>query len=182
MENSNTFNIVLRSESGKQQFPNNKMTCFKVRLPKRLMLNPDWKVGLVDVSFPNTLYTVSREETFYLVLEEKKSTNPMEDDLEESWTEFTFKPNAYDSIKAIVDDINNTVQESASIDGDLPKIEVDSNGIVTMKEGKIGDRKLRLVFEGPPNGQLKNILGFERWGRGFINARHTNLYIYSDIV
>lgn len=182
MDNSNTFNIVLRSESGKQHFANNKMTCFKVRLPKRLMLSPDWKVGLVDISFPNTLYTVSREETFYLVLEERKSTHPTEDDLPELRTELTFKPNAFDSVKAIVDNINTTVQESTSIAGDLPKIEVDSNGIVTRRDGKIGDRKLRLEFEGPPSGQLKNILGLERWGRAFINARHTNLYIYSDIV
>jgi len=48
------FYIKLPSNGSKQEYPNNKSNSFKIRLPEPIRLGPDWKVGLMSISLPDT--------------------------------------------------------------------------------------------------------------------------------
>ena len=48
------FYIKLPSNGSKQEYPNNKSNSFKIRLPEPIRLGPDWRVGLMSISLPDT--------------------------------------------------------------------------------------------------------------------------------
>ena len=48
------FYIKLPSNGSKQEYPNNKSNSFKIRLSEPIRLGADWRVGLMNISLPDT--------------------------------------------------------------------------------------------------------------------------------
>ena len=46
--------VTLPSSSSKSEFPNNKTSSYKIRLPYPLELNGKWEVGLSSITLPDT--------------------------------------------------------------------------------------------------------------------------------
>ena len=51
--------VTLPSSSSKSEFPNNKTSSYKIRLPYPLELNGKWEVGLSSITLPDTYLEMS---------------------------------------------------------------------------------------------------------------------------
>ncbi|CAH3031729.1 unnamed protein product [Pocillopora meandrina] len=51
--------VTLPSSSSKSEFPNNKISSYKIRLPYPLELNGKWEVGLSSITLPDTYLEMS---------------------------------------------------------------------------------------------------------------------------
>ena len=51
--------VTLPSSSRKSEFPNNKTSSYKIRLPYPLELNGKWEVGLSSITLPDTYLVMS---------------------------------------------------------------------------------------------------------------------------
>ena len=54
------FYLTLPSNASLNEFPNNKMTSYRVKLPQSIDLEGVWEVGLYSISYPNTWYTLQK--------------------------------------------------------------------------------------------------------------------------
>ena len=54
------FYLTLPSNAFLNEFPNNKMTSYHVKLPQSIDLEGVWEVGLYSISYPNTWYTLQK--------------------------------------------------------------------------------------------------------------------------
>jgi hypothetical protein len=171
METATSFNVVISSNQCKDIYPDNKITNFKVKLAKRLNLNEKWRVGLSEISFTNSLYTIDREEKVYIYVEgsEETLTAPI-----------TIPPQVYRSVNELVNVINERVSDASAI-RQVPEL-VFENDKITIDPGEISVagqvKQVKLKF----SPTLDNILGTSRYGRAFLNARHSNLFVYANIV
>ena len=52
------FYLTLPSNASLNEFPNNKATSYRVKLPQSIDLEGVWEVGLYSISYPNTWYTL----------------------------------------------------------------------------------------------------------------------------
>ena len=52
------FYLTLPSNASLNEFPNNKTTSYRVKLPQSIDLEGVWEVGLYSISYPNTWYTL----------------------------------------------------------------------------------------------------------------------------
>ena len=52
------FYLTLPSNASLNEFPNNKMTSYRVKLPQSIDLEGVWEVSLYFISYPNTWYTL----------------------------------------------------------------------------------------------------------------------------
>lgn len=57
-----SFYLTLLSNSSMEYFPENKTTMFSTKLPKSLILEGEWYVGIVEIQYPCTMYTVREKE------------------------------------------------------------------------------------------------------------------------
>lgn len=55
------FYMTLLSNSSMDYHPQNKTSSFTVQIPRYLTLEGDWTVGLAEIQYPYTFYTVSPE-------------------------------------------------------------------------------------------------------------------------
>src|SRR6266516_3324203 len=55
------FYLTLPSNSSQQFFPNNTLTEFTTKLPSTVELTNEWKVGLAEIMFPRSWYTIPEE-------------------------------------------------------------------------------------------------------------------------
>lgn len=53
------FYMTLLSNSSMEYYPKNKTSSFTVQLPRYIQMEDDWEVGLVEIQYPYTFYTVS---------------------------------------------------------------------------------------------------------------------------
>lgn len=185
METTDSFYVVLTSNASKNMYPDNKMINFKTKLPKSLHLNEDWKVGLADFTFTNSRKTFDDTQYVYVKIPNAatKVTNTLTIDIE---------PASFTSLSELAEIINAKLSQALQLD-EVPELVVQE-GVVTVRDGyyfdehaysKMGkfdvpgvDMRVSLSF----SPTLHNILGVDRWGRAFLNARQSNLYVYSDIV
>ena len=54
------FYLTLPSNASLNEFPNNKTTSYRVKLPQSIDLEGIWEVGLYSISYPNTWYTLQK--------------------------------------------------------------------------------------------------------------------------
>src|SRR6266516_6779587 len=55
------FYLTLPSNSSQQFFPNNTLTEFTTKLPSTIELTNEWEVGLAEIMFPRSWYTIPEE-------------------------------------------------------------------------------------------------------------------------
>ena len=61
------FYLTLPSNSSQQFFPNNTLTEFTTKLPSTIELTNEWEVGLAEIMFPRSWYTIPEEGVIILV-------------------------------------------------------------------------------------------------------------------
>jgi hypothetical protein len=61
------FYLTLPSNSSESHYPDNTMRKFTTHLPSAVSLSSEWEVGLVEISFPRTWYTVRRGMSTFVV-------------------------------------------------------------------------------------------------------------------
>ena len=54
------FYLTLPSNASLNEFPNNKTTSYRLKLPQSIDLEGVWEVGLYSISYPNTWYTLQK--------------------------------------------------------------------------------------------------------------------------
>ena len=54
------FYLTLPSNASLNEFPNNKTTSYRAKLPQSIDLEGVWEVGLYSISYPNTWYTLQK--------------------------------------------------------------------------------------------------------------------------
>lgn len=57
-----SFYLTLLSNSSMEYFPENKTTMFSTKIPKSLVLEGEWFVGVVEIQYPCTIFTVQENE------------------------------------------------------------------------------------------------------------------------
>ena len=56
------FYLALPSNASMDMFPNNKIGSYHVKFPQTFDLNGEWEVGLYSISYPNTWYTLQKQQ------------------------------------------------------------------------------------------------------------------------
>ena len=55
------FYLTLPSNSSQQYFPDNTLTEFVTKLPSTIELTNEWEVGLAEIMFPRSWYTIPKD-------------------------------------------------------------------------------------------------------------------------
>ena len=71
------FYLTLPSNSSEQYFPNNTLTDFTTKLASTIELTGEWEVGLAEIMFPRSWYTIPKNGLFIDVDTEKCVVKPM---------------------------------------------------------------------------------------------------------
>ncbi len=58
------FYLTLPSNSSQQFFPDNTLTEFTTKLPSTIQLKNEWEVGLAEIMFPRSWYTIPKDGLF----------------------------------------------------------------------------------------------------------------------
>lgn len=61
--NNQSFYLTLLSNSSMEYFPENKTTIFSTKLPKPIILEGEWSVGVVEFQYQYKLHYVYRSRT-----------------------------------------------------------------------------------------------------------------------
>lgn len=64
-----SFYIILPSNT---KVEGNKTNNFKIRFSKKLQLNSQWTVGLADIVYPHSFYTLGTEEEQFIEIVHQK--------------------------------------------------------------------------------------------------------------
>ena len=56
------FYLTLPSNASMDVFPNNKIGSYHVKFSQTFDLNGEWEVGLYSISYPNTWYTLQKQQ------------------------------------------------------------------------------------------------------------------------
>ena len=62
--------MVLPSNSSFEYYPDNTLAHYRTRLPKDVNLDGEWEVGLQEISYPNTWFTIKVTEEVYMTFRE----------------------------------------------------------------------------------------------------------------
>lgn len=169
MQDSTSFNVTVDSDDCMELYPDNKISNFRIRLPRTVHLNSSWRVGLADVTFSNSRFTFDRPQLIQLVAPATKTVM-------EIWIE----PTLYTDVADLIADINEQLLGTVSFEK-VPQI-VYEDGVVRAEPGEFiglqGKQKLLLSL----SPTLRNILGLDRWGIPFLNARQSVIFLYCSIV
>lgn len=169
MERSTCFNVTFDSDDCSDIFTDNKISNFRVRLPRNIHLNETWRVGLADVTFSNSRFTFDRPQRIDVYSESGDLS-----------FEVFVGPALYDTIADLVQEINLQIQLAVVVTKN-PEV-IYKDGLVTIKDGNFkslsGDQPIKLKF----SPTLHNILGLSRWGMPFINARQSIVFVYCSIL
>ena len=69
------FYITLPSNSSMNYYPNNTLSHYTTKLPKRVTLAGDWEVGLVEVQYPHTWFNVSEGDRTFRISQRDDSND-----------------------------------------------------------------------------------------------------------
>lgn len=102
----NNFTIDLMSNSSMKVFTNNTTSNFTVHLPRKIILNGDWKVALAEIQFPNRFFNVT-EKNNHIIFKEFKP---------KIWYEvegsiYEIKSQNYNSIEDLITVVNDGFEE-----------------------------------------------------------------------
>ena len=90
------FYLNLPSNSSMQYYPDNKISDYKTKLPKRLELNGNWEVGLADIKYPHTWYNIRKCKNFIDIFTTDLQINKIK-----------IKAGYYKSIRQVIDTFKN---------------------------------------------------------------------------
>jgi hypothetical protein len=168
--------IQVSSDSSLKTFPDNRMCVFSVRFPRRLHFHHKTKVALAAVTMTNSLHPFNTAKQFCIKAKDRKGTYPD--------TPLYVEPNNYRTLTDLVDEMNDIIKTDIQVvDSDRPpKIVVTNEGansIVSLTDGVLNGVEVEIDVT---SRTLRNILGLDRRGIGYINAAKNQLFIYSDLV
>src|ERR1700739_147954 len=161
------FHIVLSSDHCKDIYPGNKMSNFKVRLPKKLQLDQNWRGALTEIKYTNALFTF--EGTEYIIVSGGTTAK------------IPLKPALYDTVEELIEDIKVALKGQVHL-RNPPSITVEEGDRVRVKDGSGTKAGKKIPVKLSCSETLHNILGIDRNGRAFLNAGRTNILVYSSIV
>lgn len=100
-----SFYLTLLSNSSMEYFPNNKTTLFSTKLPKSIVLEGKWYVGVVEFQYPCTMFTVQEHENVVYVT--KTMQMPNEASTSIVYYKTHIPATNYDNINHILTALNN---------------------------------------------------------------------------
>jgi hypothetical protein len=168
------FYIQVSSDSSLKTFPDNRMCAFHVRFPRRLRFHHKTKVALAAITMTNSLYPFNSAKQFWInAKDEKYPATPL-----------YVEPKNYRTLTDLVDEMNDIISTKiqAVASDRPPHISVKkegTNSIVSLKNGVLNGVEVEIDVA---SKTLRNILGLDRQGIGYINAAKNQLFIYSDLV
>lgn len=139
--------------SNVKSFPDNTIANYKTQLPTRLILNDEYEVGLVEISYTLSWYNNPIEEEITLVYwDEGKSKRITEN--------INLPPARYDSILDILNVINTKFTEFKTISFDeAPTMSVeDRDRIVMITQGVLNNKRVFVEL----SDNLCGMLGFTK--------------------
>jgi hypothetical protein len=166
--------IQVSSDSSLKTFPDNRMCAFHVRFPRRLRFHHKTKVALAAITMTNSLHPFNSAKLFWIKAKRGKYPD----------TELYVEPKNYRTLTDLVDEMNDIIKINIQVvASDLPpSISVKkegANSIVSLTDGFLNG--VAVVID-VASKTLRNILGLDRQGIGYINAAKNQLFIYSDLV
>jgi len=168
--------IEVSSDSSLKTFPENRMCAFHVRFPRRLRFHHRTKVALAAITLTNSLHPFNSTKQFWIKAKDGKGKYPD--------TLLYVEPKNYRTLTDLVDEMNDIITtEIQAVGSDRPpqfslKIE-GANSIITLTDGFLNGVEVEIDVA---SKTLRNILGLDRQGIGYINAAKNQLFIYSDLV
>ena len=170
MQSGSCFNVTFDSNSSRHIYPDNSFANFRLRLPRTLHLDENWRVGLADVTYTNARYTFEREQTVQI-----ESTDKI------LRTDVRIAPAVFHSIEELLDVINAAIETA---------VEIDKSPRFTLQDGRIVHETGSYtafgtsvdVVIGEMSATLRAILGTETWGIPQLNARVPIIFVYCSIV
>ena len=168
--------IEVSSDSSLKTFPDNKMCAFRVRFPRRLRFHHKTKVALAAVTMTNSLHPFNFAKVFYVKAKDDKGGYPD--------SPLYVEPKNYQTLTDLVDEMNEIIRTTIqAVHSDrLPEISLKKEGenfIVSLINGVLNGVEVEIDVV---SKTLRNILGLDRQGIGYINAAKNQLFIYSDLV
>ena len=168
------FVVNLSSDDCKTTFPQNNMANFSVRLAKPLLLSHNWRVSLAEVVITNSLFTFTKDEYVILKSVITDAKLPVLN------SKIRIKPDLYESVAQLVDAINKEIKKRVNI-REMPAIAYKKGDRIELKSGeaKVSRKTIKIDLDFSTN--LKNILGIDRWGKAFLEAKQPSIFVYSNI-
>jgi len=162
------FYLTLPSNSSGKYYSKNTLTCFTTRLHSSVSLEGEWEVGLAEVSFPKTWYTIQRKGTA-MNITCKDCTGVVPDfqgDVaipSEYSIDLNIPPGYYETVKDVTDQLNTYVRKLFSSPVKVWQTDNKDNAIYAEKfigdtywpSFKYNDVNRRVYCSIPPNMTLK---------------------------
>lgn len=161
--------VTLTSHDSRHLYPDNHMANFKTKLGWRMRRPGNWEVGLVRLSFTNTLCTFNEPQSVEI--------RERGDDYGLS---ILIAPQHFRTIDHLIRTINRTLKRDISVSEEdrLPTLGQDKHGRVYKFDGMINGKVHTLhISEG-----LELILGLKRSGFHHLTAFKNDVYVYIDCI
>lgn len=173
------FYLTLLSNSSMEYFPENTTTKFSTKLPKSLILEGEWYIGVVEIQYPCTMYTVRESEN--VIYTSKWIMIPDEDIISLVHYRSHIPAMNYDSIQHLVAELNKHTDTQLMFNYDEIKSQVSvlcmDNAIDVLKLST--KLCLQLGFE-PNTNLIQNKTGTYPYNLKL--GLPSQLFIYCDII
>ena len=177
MMESSAFYVTLPSNASMDLYPTNKQASYKIRLPRTLYLRHGFEVALVEVQYPISWKTFSREESYEIGIFDR----------EEGRYQSVFIPSVYYSnIGELVKQLNTTLAAHFAIRGNGKQAKLKILKLAHKIELEIVGERLWIEFK----HEMSDILGLEHksyTGTTIapyiydINKGFHSLYVYCNV-
>lgn len=173
-----SFYLTLLSNSSMDYFPDNKTTRFSTKLPKSIILEGMWHVGVVEFQYPCTMYTVQEHENIVYVTKLMKMSH------ESRHSTVYYKTHIpatnYDNINHILSALNNIKENITFRYDELSKFVNVSIMDENIKSISLSPQlSLQLGFE--PHRNLAD-KGFGKCPANLHLGLPPQLFVYCDII
>lgn len=173
-----SFYLTLLSNSSIEYFPENKTTLFSTKLPKSVILEGTWYVGVVEFQYPCTMFTVQEHENIVYV--GKTMLMPGDSSTSMVYYKTHIPATNYDSINHILTALNSIKENVRFRYDDLSKfvnVAVMDTNIRSLSLSP--QLSLQLGFE--PNRNLVE-KGFAKCPANLHLGLPPQLFVYCDII
>jgi len=100
------FSITLPSNSSQQYFPDNTMTEFTTKLSSTIELTNEWEVGLAEIMFPRSWYTLPKEGLIVLADYRGGNMDCKLDEERDTIVKIKLKGGFYNSMEQLSEELN----------------------------------------------------------------------------
>jgi len=193
------FYLTLPSNNSINYYPGNRREKYVTKLRSSISLEGEWEVGLTEIAFPRTWYTVDKQGTHFTIEKMKSAAGAIGYTLAEPSEIIDFRINSgyYDSVQDLLKEMNNMAgrQARASTNtlqkkGDELKFrynEVNRKVIISMQERELITVSTTLAtILGIVGTGIDNLspmpFVYKRDRVCDINRGVTAIYVYCDIL